>query len=180
MKKTISIIVFVFVIANLLNGEEKMTSYKDAPSFKLYDVQGNLVILDSLVKKGPVIMSFWALWCKMCIKELDALKPYYPEIESLGCSFLAISQDKAKSKNEVKSFAAGHKWQYQIVLDPDNILRKSYNVQVMPTFFIVSQDKKIVFVHQGYKPGDEKKIIQTIRELTKKCDECQECEKHQK
>ncbi|MCX8014965.1 MAG: TlpA family protein disulfide reductase [candidate division WOR-3 bacterium] len=180
MKKVVIIFIVIFSITNFLYGEDKNESFKNAPTFKLYDVYGNLIVLDSLVKKGPVIMSFWAVWCKMCIKELDALKPYYSEIESLGCSFLAISQDKAKSKNEVKSFAAGHKWQYQIVLDPENLLRKSYNVQVMPTFFIVNQDKKIVFVHQGYKPGDEKKIIEKIRQLTKKCTECQECEHHKK
>lgn len=176
MKKTIISVLILIIISTLLWADEKTVTLKDASSFSLYDVNGKLVVLDSLVKKGPVIMSFWALWCKMCIKELDALKPYYPEIESLGISFLAVSQDKAKSKDEVKSFAAGHKWQYQVVLDPDNKLRKSYNVQVMPTFFIVDQNKKIIYTHQGYKPGDEKKVMEKIRELTKKCDDCQKCD----
>ncbi|MCX7785320.1 MAG: TlpA family protein disulfide reductase [candidate division WOR-3 bacterium] len=175
MKKTI-ITIFLLSCLTLLLADEQIVSLKDAPSFTLYDVSGKVVILDSLVKKGPVIMSFWALWCKMCIKELDALKPYYPEIESLGVTFLAISQDKAKSKDEVKSFVAGRKWRYQIVLDPENKLRKSYNVQVMPTFFIINQDKKIVFTHQGYKPGDEKKIMVSLRKLMKKCAECKGCE----
>ncbi|MEO0074651.1 MAG: TlpA disulfide reductase family protein [candidate division WOR-3 bacterium] len=172
MKKIIiTLISILLLISAGLHAEDKTITLKDASSFSLYDINGKLVVLDSLIKKGPVIMSFWALWCKMCIKELDALKPYYPEIDSLGISFLAISQDKAKSKDEVKSFAAGHKWQYQIVLDPENKLRKSYNVQVMPTFFIVDQNKKIIFTHQGYKPGDEKKVMEKIRELTKKCDD---------
>lgn len=176
--KRISLVLFILLIT-LLFAIQKTVNYKDASSFSLYDVSGKLVVLDSLVKKGPVIMSFWALWCKMCIKELDALRPYYPQIESLGVSFLAISQDKAKSKDEVKSFVAGRKWQYKIVLDPENKLRKSYNVQVMPTLFIVNQDKKIVFTHQGYKPGDEKKVLEKIRELTKKCDSCQDCKQKQ-
>ncbi|MBS4016442.1 MAG: TlpA family protein disulfide reductase [Candidatus Latescibacteria bacterium] len=174
MKKLILLLIIPLVIF----AEEKTVSFKDAPSFTLTDVTGKTVILDSLVKKGPVIMSFWALWCKMCIKELDALKPYYVEIESLGVSFLAVSQDKAKSKDEVRSFAAGHKWNYQVVLDPDNLLRKSYSVQVMPTLFIVDQNKKIVFTHQGYKPGDEKKLMEKIRELFADCGDCYGCENH--
>jgi peroxiredoxin len=169
----------LLVIPLLIFAEEKATTFKDAPSFVLTDVTGEVVNLDSLVQKGPVIMSFWALWCKMCIKELDALKPYYPEIESLGVNLLAVSQDKAKSKDEVRSFAAGHKWTYQVVLDPDNKLRKSYSVQVMPTLFIIDQNKKIVFTHQGYKPGDEKKVMEKIRELFKNCAECQDCEEKQ-
>lgn len=176
MIKTIKIVSIILCLSSLLFAEEKAAVLKDAPSFTLTDVNGKPVVLDSLVKKGPVIMSFWALWCKMCIKELDALKPYYSEIESLGVNFLAVSQDKAKSKDEVKSFAAGHKWLYQVVLDPDNKLRKSYNVQLMPSLFIIDQNKKIVFTHQGYKPGDEKKLIDKIREIFKKCAECKDCD----
>lgn len=133
-----------------------------APDFTLQDVDGNTVCLDSLLKKGPVFMSFWALWCKMCIKELDALKPYYNEFDSLGLQMLALSQDKARAVPKVKPFALSHKWQYIVVLDPDNIMRELYNVQAMPTSFIINQDKKIVFVHQGYKPGDEEIIAEKV------------------
>jgi hypothetical protein len=52
-----------------------------------------------------------------------------------------------------------------VVLDPDNIMRELYDVQAMPSSFIISQDKKIVFTHQGYKPGDEELIIAKLREL---------------
>jgi cytochrome c biogenesis protein CcmG/thiol:disulfide interchange protein DsbE len=136
-----------------------------APSFVLEDVDGNVVNLDSLLTKGPVLMSFWALWCKMCIKELDALKPYAEEFDSLNITLLAISQDKTRSVPKVKPFATSHKWSYQVVLDPENAMRQLYNVQAMPTFFIIDQNKQIVFTHQGYKPGDEEVILAKIREL---------------
>ena len=137
----------------------------DAPDFTLEDVDGNTVDLDSLLQQGPVMMSFWALWCKMCIKELDALKPYSDEFDSLNVTLLAISQDKTRAVPKVKPFAQSHKWQYTVVLDPENELRDSYNVQAMPTFFIINEDKEIIFIHQGYKPGDEELIIAKVREL---------------
>ncbi len=141
------------------------TEVVDAPDFSLQDVYGNPVILDSLLARGPVFMSFWALWCKMCIKELDAMIPYFDEFDSLGVNLLAISQDKAQSVPKVKPFALSHKWDYVVVLDPENVMRDLYNVQAMPSSFIINQDKKIVFVHQGYKVGDEKKIVEKMREL---------------
>jgi len=137
----------------------------DAPDFTLEDIDGNTVCLDSLLTKGPVFMTFWALWCKMCIKELDALKPYFDEFDSLGVNLLAISQDKARSVPKVKPYALSHKWKYVVVLDPDNIMRDLYHVQAMPTSFIINQDKKIVFTHMGYKPGDEEIIIEKMRDL---------------
>jgi cytochrome c biogenesis protein CcmG/thiol:disulfide interchange protein DsbE len=146
----------------------------DAPSFTLEDVDGNVVNLDSLLTKGPVMMSFWALWCKMCIKELDALKPYAEEFDSLNITLLALSQDKTRSVPKVKPFAMSHKWTYQVVLDPDNMMRDLYNVQAMPTFFIIDQNKKIVFTHQGYKPGDEEIIIANVRALFEQGGECEQ------
>lgn len=136
-----------------------------APGFTLEDVNGNVVNLDSLLTKGPVLVSFWALWCKMCIKELDALRPFAEEFDSRNITLLAISQDKARSVPKVKPFATSHKWTYSVVLDPENMMRELYNVQAMPTFFIIDQNKQIVFTHQGYKPGDEEVIIAKVREI---------------
>lgn len=162
MKKALALVLFAVVFA--VAAEEAIP----APDFNLQDIDGNPVILDSLLAKGPVFMSFWALWCKMCIKELDAIKPYFHEFDSLGVNLLAISQDKERSVPQVKPFAKSHNWKYIVVLDPDNIMRELYNVQAMPSSFIISQDKKIVFTHQGYKVGDEKKIIEKMRELFEK------------
>jgi len=160
VKKLIFILILSVTLALATNPIQN-----NAPNFVLQDVDGKTVRLDTLLKKGPVLMSYWALWCKMCIKELDAMKPYFGELESLHCSYLAISQDKARSVPEVKPFAASHKWKYTVVLDPENKMRDLYKVQVMPSFFIIDQNKKIVFTHQGYKPGDETKIIAKIREI---------------
>lgn len=142
--------------------EESVTA---APGFTLEDIDGNTICLDSLLTDGPVFMSFWALWCKMCIKELDALKPHYDEFDSLGVHMLAISVDRARSVPKVKPFALSHKWKYVVVLDPDDILRDLYHVQAMPSSFIINQDKEIVFTHMGYKPGDEAIIVETVREM---------------
>jgi peroxiredoxin len=160
MKKLILVLCIPLLFALADEGE-----YVDAPDFSLEDVDGNPVILDSLLATGPVFMSYWALWCKMCIKELDALKPVYDEFHEMGIHMLAISQDKARSVPEVKPFAQSHKWKYVVVLDPENVMRDLYDVQAMPSSFIINQDKKIVFTHMGYKPGDEELIIETLHEL---------------
>ena len=158
MKKCLIILVFVCVA--FANEEAK-----PAADFELLDINDNYVSLDSLVAHGPVLMAFWSLSCQMCIKELDALRPFSDEMDSLGVTVLAVSQDKARSVPKVKPFAASHKWNYLVVLDPESMMRDLYHVQAMPTSFIIDQDKNIIFTHQGYKPGDEELIIQTIRDL---------------
>jgi peroxiredoxin len=136
-----------------------------AADFELLDIDDNYVSLTSLIENGPVLMSFWSLSCKMCIKELDALRPFYDEMDSLGVTILAVSQDKARSVPNVKPFAASHNWNYVVIFDPENVMRDLYHVQAMPTSFIIDQEKNIIFTHQGYKPGDEEVIVQMIRDL---------------
>jgi len=99
------------------------------------------------------------------IKELDAIKPFFAELDSLNVTILAVSQDKARSVPKVKPFVASHNWHYVVALDPQNTMRDLYHVQAMPTSFIIDQNKNIIFTHQGYKPGDEELIVKTIRGL---------------
>jgi cytochrome c biogenesis protein CcmG/thiol:disulfide interchange protein DsbE len=165
MKKLLFLPLLPFLVVFLSAQEMDFTV---APHFNLTDIDGNTIYLDSLLETGPVFMTFWALWCTMCIKELDAIKSYYNEFDSLGVNILAISEDKMRSVPQVKPFVRSKKWQYTILLDPENTMRDLYNVQAMPTSFIIAQDKNIVFIHQGYKPGDEEIIASKLYELLTK------------
>ncbi len=160
MNKPISIVICVFILLTCALKHEY-----DVPNLHLEDVDGNPVILHELLDDGPVFICLWALWCKMCIMELDALKPYYAEIDSMGIHFLAISQDRERSIPQVKPFAMSHNWEYLIVLDPDNIVRDSFDIYAMPTCFAINQKGDIVFTHMGYKPGDEVIIVDSLRYL---------------
>ena len=46
----------------------------------------------------PIIVSFWATWCKPCNRELNAIKEVYEEWqEETGVKLVAISIDDARS-----------------------------------------------------------------------------------
>jgi peroxiredoxin len=157
-------VAILLLIAILLISAKPQGS-KILHSFTLNDITGKQVVLDSIIKNGPAIISFWALWCKMCIKELDALKPFYHELDSLGVRFLAVNQDQAKAKSKVHSFVSAKKWPYTILLDPNSKVRNLYNIQVLPTTFIVTPKREIFYIHQGYRPGDEKKLVSAVKSL---------------
>jgi cytochrome c biogenesis protein CcmG/thiol:disulfide interchange protein DsbE len=137
----------------------------DCPDFQLRDLDGNIVEFHKLLEEGPVFFTIWALWCKMTIKSLDTLNPYYSEFTSYGMHMLAISQDKLRAIPEVKPFVETHEWGYTVLLDPENRIRELFNIQAFPTFFVYDQYGELVFEHVGYKPGDEQIIIDTLRAL---------------
>ena len=63
-----------------------------APSFSLKDPEGNVVNSADLLKRGPLVLSFYrGVWCPYCNMELQALEAAKPEFDRYGASLVAIS-----------------------------------------------------------------------------------------
>jgi peroxiredoxin len=66
-----------------------------APDFSLPDAFGHEISLSTLLKTGPVVISFYrGEWCPFCNLELRALQQALPEINKLGATLIAISPEK--------------------------------------------------------------------------------------
>src|SRR5580700_10157172 len=67
-----------------------------APSFSLRDPDGNIVTSEDLLKKGPLVVSFYrGVWCPYCNMELQALESAKPLFDKFGASLVAISPQTA-------------------------------------------------------------------------------------
>src|SRR6202521_173679 len=63
-----------------------------APDFTLPNATGGEVSLSSLLKRGPVVLSFYrGEWCPFCNLELRALQAALPRLRARGASLIAIS-----------------------------------------------------------------------------------------
>jgi peroxiredoxin len=72
-----------------------------APSFSLKDPEGNEVSLAELLKKGPVVLSFYrGVWCPYCNMELQALEAAKPAFDKYGASLVAISPQTAPNSRK--------------------------------------------------------------------------------
>jgi peroxiredoxin len=87
------------------DGENATKIGEKAPIFELPDPQGNLVALNSLLDKGPVVVTFYrGDWCPYCNLQLRALQARLNDIHSLGATLVAISPqvpDGSLTKNEI-------------------------------------------------------------------------------
>ena len=72
-----------------------------APSFSLKDGEGNIVSSNELLKKGPLVVSFYrGVWCPYCNMELQALEAARPAFDKYGASLLAISPQTAPNSRK--------------------------------------------------------------------------------
>jgi peroxiredoxin len=73
------------------------------PNFLMSDSDGGLVELSSLLRKGPLVVSFnRGPWCDYCGLELHALARAYPSIVAAGGDVISIVPETAKYARELR------------------------------------------------------------------------------
>jgi thiol-disulfide isomerase/thioredoxin len=140
----------------------------DLPIVDLTTMDNKTVALkDATNKEGITIVSLWATWCVPCLKELDAINDIYDEWqEETNVQLLAISVDDSRTVKRVKSMVNGKDWDYTVLLDTNNDLKRALNASSIPLTILV-KDNKIVYEHSGYSPGAELELYEKIKELSK-------------
>ena len=138
------------------------------PSVKVEDGKGKAFNTSELVDgKTPMIISFWAVTCKPCIRELDAIAELYPDwIEEANFRVVAVSTDDARFTAQARSLAEGHGWSdYTLVYDKNGDFKRAMNVQFTPQVYVVDKNGKIVYSHTGYTPGGEYELFEEIKKM---------------
>lgn len=139
--------------------------YAALPEVTLRDINGHEVNVATLGNNGkPVILSFFATWCKPCMNELKAIDELYSDWqEKTGVEMYIVSIDQGQDIQKVAPLVNGNGWDYKVLLDPNGSLKRAMNVQNVPHLFVMDSKGKIVYNHSGYSPGDEEEIRTYLR-----------------
>lgn len=142
---------------------------KSVPSIKLKDLSGKTVDISQLKNNGkPIIISFWATWCKPCKAELNAIAEEYEDwVDETGVTLIAVSIDDARSTGRVEPYVNGQGWDYKVLLDPNGDLKRAMNVNNVPHTFLVDGNGKIVWQHNSYATGDEEELYKKVQAISK-------------
>lgn len=98
-----------------------------APLFSLPDENGDKVFLEDLIKKGPVILSFFkGNWCEMCDLELRAHQRALPEFKKYGATLVGISPHTVSISYQLK---AEKELTYSILSDAGNEIANLYGLR---------------------------------------------------
>ena len=91
----------------------------------------------------------------------------YEEFSDKGVQIIGISVDSPRNVQKVKPFSKSLGITYPVLLDINSEVMTKLNVTLLPTLLLVNDQDEIVFVHQGYRPGDEKFIAEEIEKILK-------------
>ena len=117
-----------------------------APDFTLtrFDT-GEKVSLSDLRGK-PVILNFWATWCRPCRAEMPTLQAAY---ERYGDDLLVVGVDQGEEGAVVGPFLEEFGISFPILLDGDMAVGREYRILGLPTTFFIDSQGIIRGVHAG-------------------------------
>ena len=168
----IAILVFFTLTVSLLSlGGEKTSP---APNFSAENLSGKKVELKEVLEGGPVLISFWATWCKPCIKELTELQKVYKNYREKGFEILAVDVDGPRSISKVRSVVKGLKWEFPVLWDKSKDIYRKYQVLGIPHTVLIDKTGNIRYTHTTYRPGDEEVIKKKIEQLLEKQNDASE------
>lgn len=164
MKRLALLLVMVLAMAGL-----HAQSKTDLPNVTVKDLNGKDVNISKIKNDGkPIVITFWATWCKPCIKEHEALNDVYEDWQDeTGVKIYSVSIDDSRSSSRVKPFVEGKGWEFETLLDVNSDLKRAMNVSNPPHTFLIDGNGKIVYQHSGYIDGSENELYKEIKKIAK-------------
>lgn len=135
---------------------------QQAPDFTLPTLtRGNLRLEE--YRGQVVLINFWASWCGPCRQEMPVLDALHQRYEDAGFAVLGINVEgevapaqKIVDKTNVT---------FPVLIDEGQEVSETYSLEAMPSTVVVDRDGNIRYIHRGYKPGDEAKYVEIVKQL---------------
>ena len=139
------------------------------PSVDIKTLDGKTINTSSFDNNGdPIVISFWALWCKNCIKELEAISEIYEDWQDeTNVKLIAISIDDSRNTSKLKPFVNTKGWEYEIYHDPNSDFKRALGINQIPHTFLLNGKNEIISEHVGYTDGQEEELYDKIIKLIK-------------
>jgi thiol-disulfide isomerase/thioredoxin len=110
-----------------------------------------------------VVISFWASWCKYCLKEL----PILFNIQKAAKGNLQVVAINTEDEDTFDNLSrALRKFEIGMAYDPDETARDAYGVHGIPHMVVIGRDGKIVEVFRGYGESSLEPIVAAINKAT--------------
>lgn len=140
------------------------TSYADypmVPNFKLATDSG--LIEPANIAGKVVYIDFWASWCKPCQKSFPWLNEIQSKYKNKGFKVLAINLDKEKAL--ATKFLAQIPSNFTIAYDPEGKSAESFQVQGMPSSYLIDRTGHMRARHIGFREDDKAELEQAVVKL---------------
>lgn len=133
-----------------------------APDFTLHsDGPFNLRLSE---QKGYIVaVVFWASWCRSCPVQLEALEQLQKKYASYGVKVWAVTLDK--NPEDTRHYQQHKGLDLTVLHDDTFVVSERYDIDDLPSSFIVDRDGIIRHLQDGFEPTDIDKFDTLLQSL---------------
>jgi len=131
-----------------------------ATDFTLPTASGTVSLTEH--RNEVVYLDFWASWCIPCRKSFPWLNEMARRYGKQGLTILAVNLDKERELAE--QFLHEIPANFTIAFDPEGKVADQYEVEGMPSSYIIDRQGRIVSVHLGFREEDARDMERILRQ----------------
>ena len=130
-----------FLLAVLLsacggnNPPAKLNVGDIAPTFQTKRADGMAAHFPAAWAGKPVVIRFWADWCKYCEPEMKAIDPIYQQLRPQGLQVIAINA--GQDRKTVVAYMEKLGVSYPALMDENSAIAKRFGVVGLPTTYFI-------------------------------------------
>lgn len=155
------------------NSEESQTGETKAPlmalNITMQNSFGEEVKFDDLLDGRPIVLNFWATWCKYCTKEMPDFEEVYKE---MGTDVQFIMLNMTDGMRETVDIASDYiekqGFTFPVYYDIVQEASYGYGIYSLPITLFISGDGEIITMSQGLTSKETLlKGIEIVKEASK-------------
>lgn len=124
-------------------------SGEEVSSFSLMNMADEQVKLKTVIESNKYTwINFWATWCGPCREEMPMMTDLYNEYSDKGLAIVAVNVNE--SKKNIRSYLNQYPVPFMVLRDSTGGITQSYNVEALPTSFLVDSSGVVQRVTVGY------------------------------
>ena len=132
----------------------KVQAGTEAPAFKLADLSGNEVSLDSFRGDNAVLVVFWATWSSRSLDELRDVQKLVAAFGPKGLKAVAVNVEHEHATDDdlrmIKEKAASLNLTYPVLLDKGLDTFRNYGVVAVPSTGVLARGNVLREAFNGY------------------------------
>ncbi|WP_295936386.1 TlpA disulfide reductase family protein [uncultured Alistipes sp.] len=166
MKRLLFLFCAFITLAQTLNAQSGFRVADKAPNFAVEMLDGDQVKLSKL-RGRVVLLSFWATWCKPCLKELNEM-PEKILRRFEGEKFTMIAISKGEPRITVEKKVSGLREQgieFPVGLDPYEKISRMLGDDRLPQLILIDTRGVVRYHQTGYTPQRLDEVAEVIEKL---------------
>jgi peroxiredoxin len=158
-----SIIMISILLMVLSAAQSAVVKGKPAPNFKLRTLDNKTIQLSSYKGKKAVAISFWAVWCPPCQKELPELEKVWKSVKNKPVQILGINVD---GEGDVAGNVRENGLTFPIMIDKSGVTQR-WGIPGYPTLVVIDKKGIVREILVGYDPEIGTKLPKMLDRYSK-------------